>query len=469
MRSPERIASPVLEARQIEVRGVVQGVGFRPFVWRLAERHGIRGRVRNASGVVEIHAEGPAGAQTVLLHRPVPELGQHRRTVLPERRPGTIVRPVAGDEHRGTHGAHPSESRMLVLGQHRTTAQLVDVEGFLHRPDGRNRHHAAQSVHPCCGRALGEARLEQRQELVTMLRPGLHVDEALVGGEARQVDGGHEVAEEPLLGCRDGDVPISRAEELERHHRGVARHGLASRPDAGREVPGRVVRQHREGHVVEIGFDVPTAAGLPGVKHPRQEPHHGRQPRGVVGQGQATLDGWVRRASGQGSPPGSGLDESIVAGQLPIGLAATVAGQGHADDALVDVPQVLPGQTQALGLVAAKVAEHRIGRADEPFEDLPSGLVLEVQHDASLVAVDGLEIEAVGALLQRRDVAADITAGAGILDLDDLGTQIGEEQRPERSGTELLDSDDPEAVEWARSILRGGAHPVAGHQPDAQS
>ncbi|HLB39754.1 MAG TPA: carbamoyltransferase HypF, partial [Actinomycetota bacterium] len=62
MRSPERIASPVLEARQIEVRGVVQGVGFRPFVWRLAERHGIRGRVRNASGVVEIHAEGPAGA-----------------------------------------------------------------------------------------------------------------------------------------------------------------------------------------------------------------------------------------------------------------------------------------------------------------------------------------------------------------------------------------------------------------------
>ena len=50
------------EARLIEVHGVVQGVGFRPFVWRLAERHGIRGRVRNASGVVEIHAEGLADA-----------------------------------------------------------------------------------------------------------------------------------------------------------------------------------------------------------------------------------------------------------------------------------------------------------------------------------------------------------------------------------------------------------------------
>ena len=58
MRSAERVAPPDLVARRIEVRGVVQGVGFRPFVWRLAERHGVAGRVRNASGVVEIHAEG---------------------------------------------------------------------------------------------------------------------------------------------------------------------------------------------------------------------------------------------------------------------------------------------------------------------------------------------------------------------------------------------------------------------------
>ncbi|MEW6059548.1 MAG: carbamoyltransferase HypF [Actinomycetota bacterium] len=45
-------------ARDIEVRGVVQGVGFRPFVWRLASRHQISGWVRNRSGIVEIHAEG---------------------------------------------------------------------------------------------------------------------------------------------------------------------------------------------------------------------------------------------------------------------------------------------------------------------------------------------------------------------------------------------------------------------------
>ena len=43
---------------EVEVRGVVQGVGFRPFVWRLARRHGVGGWVRNRDGVVEILAEG---------------------------------------------------------------------------------------------------------------------------------------------------------------------------------------------------------------------------------------------------------------------------------------------------------------------------------------------------------------------------------------------------------------------------
>lgn len=55
---PERIA------RFITISGRVQGVGFRPFVYRLAHRHGITGWVRNANGAVEIHAEGqPAQLQ----------------------------------------------------------------------------------------------------------------------------------------------------------------------------------------------------------------------------------------------------------------------------------------------------------------------------------------------------------------------------------------------------------------------
>jgi hydrogenase maturation protein HypF len=47
-------------ARRMQVTGVVQGVGFRPFVHRLALRHGLAGWVRNVAGTVEIHVEGEA-------------------------------------------------------------------------------------------------------------------------------------------------------------------------------------------------------------------------------------------------------------------------------------------------------------------------------------------------------------------------------------------------------------------------
>ena len=50
--------APFRERRGVDVRGIVQGVGFRPFVYALARRHGLSGMVRNDAEGVRIEVEG---------------------------------------------------------------------------------------------------------------------------------------------------------------------------------------------------------------------------------------------------------------------------------------------------------------------------------------------------------------------------------------------------------------------------
>ena len=47
-----------MAGRQIRVRGLVQGVGFRPYVWRLANELGLTGWVRNDGAGVTIAVDG---------------------------------------------------------------------------------------------------------------------------------------------------------------------------------------------------------------------------------------------------------------------------------------------------------------------------------------------------------------------------------------------------------------------------
>jgi hydrogenase maturation protein HypF len=61
---PARVASDSGSTRTLDivVQGLVQGVGFRPFVYRLALDMGLEGIVRNTAGRVEIRAAGPDAA-----------------------------------------------------------------------------------------------------------------------------------------------------------------------------------------------------------------------------------------------------------------------------------------------------------------------------------------------------------------------------------------------------------------------
>jgi len=65
--------------KKLQVTGVVQGVGFRPFVYRLAKQHRLAGSVCNTSSCVEIEIEGPPASLENFIHqlrRDAPELAR---------------------------------------------------------------------------------------------------------------------------------------------------------------------------------------------------------------------------------------------------------------------------------------------------------------------------------------------------------------------------------------------------------
>jgi hydrogenase maturation protein HypF len=67
--TPHVVSSSPRLARQIAVHGTVQGVGFRPFVYRLAVELGLEGIVRNSDGHVVIETAGTQDALDEFVHR----------------------------------------------------------------------------------------------------------------------------------------------------------------------------------------------------------------------------------------------------------------------------------------------------------------------------------------------------------------------------------------------------------------
>src|SRR5579863_4638328 len=67
--TPEQDApEPCCMRCEVRVRGVVQGVGFRPFVYRLATEEGLAGFIGNDTDGVLIEVEGPEpGVQAFLM------------------------------------------------------------------------------------------------------------------------------------------------------------------------------------------------------------------------------------------------------------------------------------------------------------------------------------------------------------------------------------------------------------------
>ncbi len=76
-----------MRARHIVLSGTVQGVGFRPFIFRIATQHQLQGWVRNRLGQVEIHVQGRAAPLDEFVHDIFTQAPQLAQPVLQSDRP----------------------------------------------------------------------------------------------------------------------------------------------------------------------------------------------------------------------------------------------------------------------------------------------------------------------------------------------------------------------------------------------
>jgi hydrogenase maturation protein HypF len=127
--------SSTVERRLVRVLGIVQGVGFRPFIHRLARRHQLAGSVLNYAGGVDIEIEGPPAS----LEAFVADLEREKPPIALIESLSTMALGPSGDpEFRILPSREGSEGPILVSPD---VATCSDCERELLDPaDRRHRH-----------------------------------------------------------------------------------------------------------------------------------------------------------------------------------------------------------------------------------------------------------------------------------------------------------------------------------------
>ncbi|MBW1916045.1 MAG: acylphosphatase, partial [Deltaproteobacteria bacterium] len=101
-------------AHSLKINGIVQGVGFRPFVYQLAKQYNLTGEIANTSSGVSVHIEGmpgsieafskdlvekgpPLAQITEIQERPEPLMGMERFSIVKSRGQSKVTTLISPD------------------------------------------------------------------------------------------------------------------------------------------------------------------------------------------------------------------------------------------------------------------------------------------------------------------------------------------------------------------------------------
>ena len=127
---------------RIEIRGTVQGVGFRPWVYRIAHEVGVGGRVHNHARGVTVEAFGAPEALDALISR-------LREPPLPARVRELTSEAIPGEPTDDFVIVHSAEGGPRALSIPPDLATCRDCEREIHDPDNRRFNYAFTNCTSC--------------------------------------------------------------------------------------------------------------------------------------------------------------------------------------------------------------------------------------------------------------------------------------------------------------------------------
>ena len=195
--------------RRIHVAGVVQGVGFRPFVYALARKHGLTGFVLNDGSGVLIEAEGDAGVLDSFTHA-------LRADAPPLARVDVIAsEPIpAGTDSAFVIRESAATGKSALIPADVATCDVTALIRAVHddHTAGRPRSEIAAAFHETVAAAAADACAEAAEPRLVVLSGGSFQNLRLLESTRRRLEAhGFRVLTHRLVPPNDGGISYGQA------------------------------------------------------------------------------------------------------------------------------------------------------------------------------------------------------------------------------------------------------------------
>ena len=316
----------------------------------------------------------------------------------------------------------------------------VDLLHVVDRPGNYSR--TVQQFQPVLRVLGGEGLLKQGCQFLLSRLPVPRVAESVVIHQVLSPDGPAKLLPGRLGCCSQVQVAVPGPQRLVWRRNPVRRTQRPGNLPLG-EVDRRLPDGVRHPRLHQRSVHHLPLSGLQRVNVGRHDPVGPEQSCREVGNGHTDLGRRRVGMPGNAHQPADSLRHQVEPAPVPGRSRAAEARNGAVNEGRLDLLQLVVRQAQALHDAGPEIFDDHVGAFKQPLEDLSSPIALEVQCQASLVAVYGKKPRR-PVLDERWPHPPVVVAAIGLLHLDHVRTHVGQHHgahRPRKNLGEVQDYD----------------------------